>query len=94
MSQRDYYWNEKNSVIIDCENGIERHLCTIKDLTAVPNIRDFGLQDLNDLMDPRHLSTLEKLLPVLNGLLFEKENITRLMGNLDQFKTVLDVFRY
>ena len=45
ISQRDYYWNEKHSVIIDCVGATERHLCTLKDLKTIPNIRDFGLQD-------------------------------------------------
>lgn len=43
LSQRDYYWNEKQSIIIDTYKGKERHLCTLKDLTAIPNIRDFGV---------------------------------------------------
>lgn len=53
LSQRDYYWNEKQSIIIDTVDGTERHLCTLKDLTAIPNTRDFGLQDQNDLIDQR-----------------------------------------
>ena len=53
LSQRDYYWNEKNSIIIDVIDGQERHLCTLKDLIAIPNPRDFGIQDLNDLIDQR-----------------------------------------
>ena len=33
LSQRDYHWNERNSIIIDAiEDGIERHVCTLKDL--------------------------------------------------------------
>lgn len=43
LSQRDYYWNEKHSVIIDCMEGVERHLCTLKDLNVIPNVRDFGI---------------------------------------------------
>lgn len=51
LSTRDYNWNEKHSIIIDSLDGVERHLCTLKDLNAIPNIRDFGIQDQNDLMD-------------------------------------------
>ena len=43
LSTRDYNWNEKHSIIIDSLNEVERHLCTLKDLTSVPNIRDFGI---------------------------------------------------
>jgi len=70
LGQRDYYWNEKSSIIIDCVGGVERHLCTLKDLTEIPNVRDFGVQDHRDLMDSKDRHTLEKILPVLNGLLF------------------------
>ena len=45
LSQRDYHWNEKHSIIIDSLQGTERHLCTLKDLKAIPNTRDFGIQD-------------------------------------------------
>ena len=51
LSQRDYYWNEKHRIIIDSIKGVERHLCTLKDLREMPNPRDFGIQDQNDLMD-------------------------------------------
>ena len=51
LSQRDYNWNEKSSIIVDCIGGVERHLCTLKDLKGVPNVRDFGIQDQNDLLD-------------------------------------------
>ena len=43
LSQRDYLWNEKNSIIIDTIHGVERHLCTLKDLKSIPNVRDFGV---------------------------------------------------
>jgi len=72
LGQRDYYWNEKQSIIIDCVDEVELHLCTLKDLEEIPHVRDFGLQDHNDMMDQKHLQTLEKLLPVINGLLFMK----------------------
>jgi hypothetical protein len=45
LSQRDYQWNEKNSIIIDIHQGVERHLCTLRDLKQIPNMRDFGIQD-------------------------------------------------
>ena len=54
LSQRDYQWNEKNSIIIDIHDGVERHLCTLRDLKEIPNVRDFGLQDLNDVMEQKH----------------------------------------
>lgn len=53
LSQRDYHWNERQSIIIDAIDGTERHLCTLKDLQAIPNVRDFGIQDQNDIMDQR-----------------------------------------
>jgi hypothetical protein len=52
--------------------GVERHLCTLKDLKDLPNPRDFGIQDQNDLIDQKHLATLTKILPVINGLLYLK----------------------
>jgi len=54
LSQRDYQWNEKHSIIIDTYSGVERHLCTLKDLKTIPNSRDFGIQDQNDIMEDKH----------------------------------------
>lgn len=93
LSQRDYNWNERNSIIIDVLDGTERHLCTLKDVAAVPNFRDFGIQDQNDLIDQRHLGTLEKLLPVLNGLLLETD-ATEVLRNQEMLRTLFSVFRY
>lgn len=95
ISQRDYYWNEKNSVIIDCVDGVERHLCTLKDVTVIPNPRDFGVQDINDVMEERHLQTLEKLIPVLNGLLLvSKDNQIKVLSSPPYLRCLFDIFRY
>lgn len=82
LSQRDYHWNERQSIIIDTIDEVERHLCTLKDLQAIPNTRDFGLQDQNDMMDQRQYQMLEKIIPVINGLLFaSKENRDQVLRN-------------
>lgn len=75
--------------------GAERHLCTLKDLNVVPNVRDFGIQDQNDLIDMQHLQSLEKMLPVINGLLFlKKENRTAVITDGPYLKTLFDIFKF
>jgi hypothetical protein len=96
LSQRDYNWNERSSIIIDVLDGAERHLCTLKDVTTVPHTRDFGIQDHTDLIDQRHLGILEKLLPVLNGLLLEIDQAGQhtILKNQEMLRTLFSVFRY
>ena len=76
-------------------DGTERHLCTLKDLTAIPNTRDFGLQDKNDLIDQRQYEILEKIIPVINGLFFiNTSNRDLILKNGQYLKALLDIFKY
>ena len=69
--------------MIDIFMKRERHIF-IKSLDEDqerPNLRDFGPQDEEDLIIQSHVSSLEKLLPVLNGLIYlKKENREGLYG--------------
>ena len=48
----------------------ERHICLKTD--SVPNIRHFGPQECEDLIDPNALASIQKIFPVLNGLIQTK----------------------
>jgi hypothetical protein len=81
--------------MIDTFKGNERHLCTLKDLQALPNVRDFGIQDQHDLMDAKHVGVLEKILPVINGLLYvKKENREQVLSEGSQLRSLFDIFKY
>ena len=70
-------------------------MCTLKDVTVIPNPRDFGVQDINDVMEERHLQTLEKLIPVLNGLLLvSKDNQIKVLSSPAYLRCLFDIFRY
>lgn len=63
----------------------ERHIYThplksVKDEVSksgrmVPGLREFGPQSEDDLINQRSLEILEKVLPVLNGLIYSKQGI-------------------
>ena len=58
-----------------------------------PSLRDFGPKSEDDLLDQRNIQTLEKLLPVLNGLIYLKqENRTAILKDYDLLMTLFDIF--
>jgi hypothetical protein len=70
-------------------------LCTLKDLKSIPSSRDFGIQDQNDIMEERHKVQLEKILPIINGLLFlSTENRQKVLKEGVHIKALFDIFKY
>lgn len=63
----------------------ERHIVAeISKGSQSLNLRDFGPQSLDDLMIQKDIVRLEKILPVINGLIYQKkENRDILYQNLD-----------
>ena len=86
----------------------ERHIYTLPltPTSSRPYLRDFGPQSEDDLLDQPSLTTLEKLLPVLNGLLYNSQgtylfcppnlldNRRSVQSNYDMLMTIFDVFAY
>ena len=64
-------------------------------MKELPNPRDFGIQDQNDLMDQKHLATLTKILPVINGLLFMNiDNRQKVLSEGVFLKSLFDIFKF
>lgn len=57
---------KSKTIIVDIYKGRERHLYL---KPTVPNLRHIGPQDKDDLVDLNVYASLQKILPVLNGLL-------------------------
>ncbi len=61
--------------MIDVFQGRERHIFTksLQESESNPNSRSFGPQDKEDLINLKAQEKLEKILPVLNGLVYLKQ---------------------
>ena len=82
ISQREKKWRSGNTIMLDLFNGRERHVYMeslqvneVKGslVTPSPSLREFGPQSEDDLIDSRIVESFEKLLPVLNGLIYQKQ---------------------
>lgn len=94
ISQREAKWKEGNTIMLDIFMRRERHILT-KPVKAhrKPKLRSFGPQTQEDLADLRQLETLEKILPVLNGLIYLKqENRDAILSKIDMVMTLFDIF--
>ena len=70
-------WKQGGTIMLDVFMKRERHVYLKSfdgqlDPRMRPNIREFGPKSEDDLLDQRNIQTLEKLLPVLNGLIYLK----------------------
>jgi hypothetical protein len=77
VTQEVAKWKCNQTIMIDVFMRRERHVYMKKlDLEEKrQSTRDFGPQNEDDLIDQRNLKALEKLLPVLNGLLYLSQGI-------------------
>ena len=68
-SRKGVTWNQQKTIIVDVFGKKERHVIMRKNKDT-PSVRHFGPQDEDDLLDQVQLVSLEKILPVLNGLIY------------------------
>lgn len=68
-------WKAGSTIMIDVFMRRERHLYVepLPKKKGMISLRDFGPRSEDDLLDQKSLSALEKLLPVLNGLIYNKK---------------------
>jgi hypothetical protein len=96
------------SVMLDVFMRRERHLFfgeNSESLKSRPSVREFGPQNEEDMIDQRGLEILEKLLPVINGLIYQNKGkyISKMillleirdsiLGNIEHLMTLFDVFK-
>ena len=61
----------------------------------MPNPRQFGPQDEDDLLDQKEYIILEKLLPIVNGLLYDNQtNCRKVTEDLNSLKTLFGIYNF
>jgi hypothetical protein len=98
--------------MIDVFRGRERHvyLKPLMEGDQMPSPRDFGPQDTQDLINLKALERLQKILPVLNGLVYMKqgnyytieanfifcciENSDVILEDIQNVTLLFDIFKY
>ena len=75
LDKRSQLWNGSNTLMIDVLFKRERHILfqSFQQDDEMPSMRDFGPQDRDELMNQAQSEKLDKILPVLNGLLYVKK---------------------
>ena len=59
----------------------------------MPNPRQFGPQDEDDLLDQKQYLELEKLLPIVNGLLYDNDpNCRRVISDKNSLTTLFGIY--
>eukprot|EP00347_Sterkiella_histriomuscorum_P022045 403331879 len=108
LEKREVMWKHGNSIMIDVFLNRERHiyLKALNEQESLPSLREFGPQDQEDIIDNKAMEKLEKILPVINGLIYLKngnqieslilylENREALLKNPSLLKTMLEIFKY
>ncbi|CDW82063.1 UNKNOWN [Stylonychia lemnae] len=97
VEKREKMWRYGNCIMLDVFNNRERHvfLKALTESETLPSLREFGPQDQDDIIDLKSLEKLEKILPVLNGLVYLKsENREALQKDVGLLKNLFDIFKY
>jgi hypothetical protein len=73
--KRDIKWSFNKTIMIDLFKRRERHiyLKPMSESDTAPIMREFGPQNEDHLLDQKNFQQLEKILPVLNGLVYLKK---------------------
>ena len=87
-------WHSQKTVILDVYGKIERHLYAKKlAKDEVPMPRHFGPQDEDDLINQVQYNQLTKVLPVLNGLLYDNiGNCQQILNDKILLKAIFGIF--
>jgi len=69
---RKILWRSRDTIMLDVFFKRERHIICkkIEEDDDLPSITNHGPVDTSDLLNQKHFERLEKLLPVLNGLVY------------------------
>ena len=75
IEKRDIKWSFNKTIMIDLFKRRERHiyLKPMSESDTAPIMREFGPQNEDHLLDQKNFQQLEKILPVLNGLVYLKK---------------------
>ena len=92
--RKPYLWNSQKTIILDVYGKIERHVYAKKLVNnEAPMPRHYGPQDQDDLIDQVKYMQLQKILPVLNGLLFDNiGNCQQVLNDKLLLKSLFGVF--
>jgi hypothetical protein len=92
--RKPYMWHNSKTIILDVYGKIERHVYAKKlNQDEVPMPRLYGPQDEDDLIDQVQFSQLMKILPILNGLLFDNiVNCQQILNDVNLLKAMFGVF--
>lgn len=92
--RKPYMWHSQKTIILDIYGKIERHMYAKKlapEETPMPRL--FGPQDEDDLIDQVKYNSLLKILPVLNGLLYDNVvNCQKILNDTSLLKSMFGVF--
>jgi len=92
--RKPYMWHSQKTVILDVYGKIERHLYAKKlAVDEVPVPRLFGPQDEDDMINQVSYASLTKVLPVLNGLLYDNiGNCQQVLNDKVLLKAMFGIF--